>query len=93
MELYKITFIKSAQKQIEKLPQNVRSRVINAINKLSADPRPSGYTQLEDFELQNLPFEKLFRIRIGDYRAIYAIEDKIVTITVIRIKHRKEVYQ
>jgi mRNA interferase RelE/StbE len=92
MPEFKVVYINSARKQLDKLPTETRTKIFKAINSLSTNPRPLGYEQLSDFVLQGLTFKALFRIRIGDYRAIYAIENETVTITIVRIKHRIEVY-
>jgi mRNA interferase RelE/StbE len=93
MPEFKVIYINSARKQLDKLPTETRTKIFKVINSLSTNPRPHGYDQLSDFELQGLTYKALYRIRIGDYRAIYAIENEIVTITIVRIKHRKEVYK
>ena len=90
---YRVSFLSAAKKQFEKLPQNIQLRIYKKIKALSQNPRPHGVEQLTDFEIHGDIFKKLFRIRIGDYRLIYSIEDEIITISIIRIKHRKEVYK
>jgi mRNA interferase RelE/StbE len=60
---------------------------------LRKEPKPHGIEKLTDFELEDVFFRSLYRIRVGNYRVIYAIEDQIVTITIVRIKHRREVYK
>lgn len=92
MSDYTIEFTKAAKKQFEKLPNDIKSRFFGKIDLLRKDPKPNGIEKLTDFELEDTFFKSLYRIRVGDYRVVYAIEDNIVTITIVRIKHRREVY-
>lgn len=93
MSNYTITFTKAAKKQFEKLPTQIQSRIAKRLSVLQSDPLPYGAEQLTDFEIDGVGFDKLFRIRMGDYRIVYAVEHQIITITIVRIKHRKEVYK
>ncbi|MCP9770620.1 type II toxin-antitoxin system RelE/ParE family toxin [Lacihabitans sp. LS3-19] len=90
---FKVIIKKTAQKELAKLPQHVIKRVFVKIKELETNPTPFGSIQLNEFEIQGLNYDQLYRIRIGDYRMIYGIENNIVTISIIRIKHRKEVYK
>jgi mRNA interferase RelE/StbE len=90
--MYIIEFTNKAEKDLSKLPKQTISRILDKIDKLADDPRPSGYKKLTDFHVSNAP-DDLYRIRIGDYRVIYAIEQEIITITVVKVAHRKEVYE
>ena len=84
--MYLIRFKKSAEKEIEKLPASVVKKIAPAINSLAKDPRPKGAKKLESKE-------EIWRIRIGDYRVLYAIEDVIKIIEVRNIGHRKDIYK
>lgn len=90
---FKVIIKKSAQKELRNLPHHIVKRVFSKIKELETNPTPYGSIQLNDFELEGLSFERLFRIRIGDYRMIYGVDNDIITITILRIKHRKEVYK
>ena len=90
--MYIIEFTNKAEKDLSKLPKQTISRILEKIDKLVDDPRPSGYKKLTDFHVSNAP-DDLYRIRIGDYRVIYAIEEEIITITVVKVAHRKEIYE
>ena len=83
---YTVTFARSAHKDLKGIPFEMAERIVARIEKLAHQPRPSGSLKLKGEE-------KLWRIRIGDYRVIYEIDDtaKVVDITVIR--HRKDVYR
>ena len=83
--MYTIIYENAALKQLDKLPQNIANRIRAKINEFEENPRPHGCLKLTGFEA--------YRIRIGDYRVIYNIEDSILTITVIKISHRRDVYE
>ena len=82
---YDILILKRAQKALAKLPQQDYRRVIDAINNLASNPRPSGCKKLKD--------RPSWRIRVGVYRIIYEISDKKLTITVVNVGHRREIYR
>lgn len=90
--MYIVEFTNKAEKDLGKLPKQTISRILEKIDKLADEPRPSGYKKLTDFHVSNAP-DDLYRIRIGDYRVIYTIEEEIITITVVKVAHRKEVYE
>ena len=84
MAKYSITLSKRAQKQLDKLSDNTAKPVFQAIQELADDPRPHGYKKLTS--------RNGYRIRIGDYRVIYEIFDKILLVDVIDLGHRKDIY-
>ncbi len=84
MPVYKITISKTAQKQLDKLQDNIADRLIGAIYSLADDPRPTGCKKLKGRDG--------YRIRDGDYRIIYNIFDNILLIDVIALGHRKDIY-
>ncbi len=83
---YRIVIGRSAEKEIRKLPSSVLKRVVNAISELSENPRPDGCKKLKGSD------EELWRIRIGDYRVLYFIEDEVQLVDIQRVRHRKDVY-
>lgn len=85
MASYKIEIKKSAAKEIENLPSVILKRVVSHIQELVNDPRPLGCKKLSG--------DEKYRIRVGDYRILYEIEDEIVRIYVVKVAHRKEVYR
>ncbi len=85
MERYKIEIKRSAEKEIDSIDRKDRLRIIERIRSLSDDPRPSGARKLSG--------EEKYRIRQGNYRILYQIFDKIITIVVVRVAHRREVYR
>lgn len=83
---YIIQYKRSATEELLSLPAAQARKVLNSINHLSEEPRPHGSKKLKGSI-------GAYRIRIGNYRVIYNIADKIVTITVIKVGHRKQVYR
>lgn len=85
--MYQITFKESASKELQRLSKSVIKKIIFSINELSENPRPSGVKKLKDSN------ENLYRIRVGDYRIIYVIDDGIKIVNIRRIGHRKDIYR
>lgn len=85
--MYSIVFKKSAEKEIVKLPSLAVKRISAAIDSLAINPRPAGSKKLEGQK------ESLWRIRIGEYRVIYLIEDIIKIVEIRRVGHRKDIYK
>ena len=84
MANYKIEIKKSAEKEISKLPKLVIKRIIYKIETLSDDPRPKG--------CKKLSADEKYRIRVGVYRILYSIEDEKLVIFIVKVAHRKKVY-
>lgn len=84
MDKFHIIISKTAQKKLNKLPDQIADSIINMILSLAEDPRPHGYKKLKGRDA--------FRIRKGTYRIIYEINDNVLTVTVIGVRHRKDVY-
>jgi mRNA interferase RelE/StbE len=82
---YKLQIKPSAVKELEALPPKQRRRIVSRIRKLSADPRPSGSEKLSGHQL--------YRVRQGNYRILYAIEDTDALLVVVKIGHRRDVYR
>ncbi len=88
IKTYDIVFKKSALKELQSLPQKIQQKIIDATTLLAVNP----YTEL--LQIKKLKgTDSLYRIRIQDYRIIYLIENNLIKITVIKIGHRKEVYE
>jgi mRNA interferase RelE/StbE len=83
---YRISFKASAAKEVERLPASVASRAMNKIGALATQPRPSGVKKL-----QGTP--ERWRLRIGEWRVIYAIDDRNRSVEIIYIRHRSAAYQ
>ena len=85
--MYHILISNSAEKDMDKLPSAALKKVEVAIDHLSHEPRPAGCKKLKG------SYENLWRIRVGDYRVVYLIADKIEVIDIRRVRHRKDVYE
>ena len=84
MPVYKITISRPAQKQLLKLPDNIARQLTNSIYRLAENPRPVGYKKLKGRDG--------YRIKSGDYRIIYDITDDVLTIEVVALGHRRDIY-
>ena len=76
----------SARKELEALPDNLLARVIRKLEALGLNPRPAGCKKLKGYKDQ-------WRIRVGDWRVVYIIDDTAEVVSVTRIAHRREVYE
>ena len=85
MAEYRVLFKPSADKALRKLPESIQVRIATAAKGLRADPRPRGCLKLKGEG-------NLWRIRVGDYRVVYTIEDDELIVLVVRVAHRKDVY-
>jgi len=85
MGSYKIVIKKSATKDLAAIPGRDRDRIIGRIRSLADDPRPPGSLKLSG--------EEKYRIRQGDYRILYEIEDDVLIVVVVRTGHRRDVYE
>jgi mRNA interferase RelE/StbE len=82
---YLVTFAASAKKELKDLPAEVIGRMIPRIRELSGNPRPTGSKKLHGFRNR-------WRIRLGNYRIVYAIDDERKVVDIARVSHRKDVY-
>ena len=85
MENYRIEIKRSATKELRRIAAKDQRRIIDRIRSLSADPRPA--------DTKKLSGEEKYRIRQGDYRILYQIYDETITVVVVRIGHRRDVYR
>jgi mRNA interferase RelE/StbE len=83
---YRITFARSARKELENLDPPVAERILAAIEKLAKSPRPPGCVKLAGSQND-------WRIRIGDWRVIYSIIDKSGVVDIAAIRHRSDAYR
>ena len=86
MVLYEIQWKTSAKKELKKIDKVEIPKILNEIEKLSIYPYPVNHKKI-------LGTEQIFRIKIGNYRVIYFIENKELIIEIIRVRHRKDAYQ
>jgi mRNA interferase RelE/StbE len=85
MAEYEIYFKESVEKDFRTIPKNDLEKIICRIEALSKDPRPPGHEKLTG--------QERYRVRQGLYRIIYSIQDKELTIWVVKVGHRKDVYR
>jgi mRNA interferase RelE/StbE len=83
---YRIEFTAGARKGLAGLPRAAQERIAPRITALSDDPRPRGVDRIKGED-------GLYRIRVGDYRVVYAIRDDRLIVTVVRVGDRKDVYR
>jgi len=75
-----------ARKELEALPDRVLARVVRKLESLGETPRPAGCKKLKGYKDQ-------WRIRVGDWRIVYLIDDTAKLVSITRIAHRREVYE
>lgn len=85
MASYKVLIKPSAVKELEALPVKDRRRLATRLQRLSSDPRPRGSEKLSGHDL--------YRIRQGNYRVLYSVEDLALIVLVIKVGHRRDVYR
>lgn len=83
---YAIEVLPAAERSLRKVHSEMRVRIRGAVLKLAADPRPPGARALKDRP-------GYLRVRVGDYRIIYTIEDDVLRVVVVRLGHRRDVYR
>jgi mRNA interferase RelE/StbE len=82
---YAVELKPSARKELESLSDSVLARVVRKVESLANDPRPAGCKKLKGYTDQ-------WRVRLGDWRVVYIIDDAARLVSVTRIAHRREVY-
>jgi mRNA interferase RelE/StbE len=85
MENYKVFLRKSAADELGRIPKKDLLRIVERIRALERDPRPGGCEKLSALER--------YRIRQGDYRIVYAIDDDERVVDIVKIGQRREVYK
>ena len=82
---YQVLLKRSAEKELDALPASVRGRIVARLLGLEENPRPVGVTKLQG--------QASYRLRVGNYRVLYAIDDTDRLVTIYAIGHRREVYR
>ena len=85
MESYRIVVKKSVSKDLKKIPKKDVQRILEAIEALAQDPRPP--------QSKKLSGQERYRLRQGDYRILYSIEDEILVVQVVKVGNRRDVYR
>ena len=86
MGSYRLALKQSAAKELESLPHRDLVRIVGRVQALSDNPRPSGCEKLSGQE-------RYYRVRQGDYRILYDVDDDSQVVTVVKIGHRRDVYR
>ena len=86
MSSYRVEFLRSATRELGRLPPHVQQRIARHLDALPFDPRPVGVQALAGGA-------GLLRLRIGAYRVIYRVEEAAQLVLIVRIGHRREVYR
>ena len=86
MPEYAVTFARSARRELEALEPRYVARVLARIEALARQARPAGAKQLQGAE-------RLWRMRVGDYRVVYDIDDRRRVVDIVRVRHRRDVYR
>jgi mRNA interferase RelE/StbE len=83
---YSVEVKASARKELEALPDSVLARVLQKMDSLRSAPRPAGCKKLRGYK-------DYWRVRAGDWRVVYIIDDAAKLISITRVAHRREVYE
>jgi mRNA interferase RelE/StbE len=85
MAAYKVYFRESVEKNLLTIPKKDLKKILQRIQMLAEDPRPSG--------CEKLTGQDRYRVRQGRYRIAYSIQDKKLTVWIVRVGHRKDIYR
>jgi mRNA interferase RelE/StbE len=86
MDSYRIEWKSSAEKELKAIDRQHIPRILEAVESLTINPFPSQSRKLRDVE-------KSYRIRVGDYRIVYQVDEKEGMVTIYHIRHRKDIYR
>ena len=81
---YKVQIVHAAEKEMDKLPTVIHTRISRRILSLEDDPRPKSVKKLSGREE--------YRLRVGDYRVLYTVDDKDTIVIIFAVSHRREAY-
>ena len=85
MASYEIVFKASVTRDLRAIPKRDVARILARIDTLASDPRPP--------EARKLSGDEKYRLRQGDYRILYAIDDTLIIVTVVKVGHRRDIYR
>ena len=83
---YTVIISRTSQKVINRLDGDMHSRIIRKLETIEDNPRPVGIEKLAGPD-------NLYRVRVGDWRIVYAIQDRNLVVLVVKVAHRREVYR
>jgi mRNA interferase RelE/StbE len=84
--MFKVSITSRAERELKRLDQPVRNRIIIALSALASEPRPAGCLKVKSEE-------NVWRIRVGDWRVGYQVDDNNSEVVVVRIAHRSDFYE
>lgn len=82
---YAVIIARTVEKEMDRLPSHVHDRLARRILSLEDNPRPRGAGKLSN--------EEAYRVRVGDYRILYVVDDEEFVVTVLSVGHRRDVYR
>ena len=85
MAEYKVYFKKSVEKDLGAIPKKDLKNILRRIATLAQNPRPAGHEKLTG--------QERYRVRQGRYRIVYSIQDEVLTVWIVKVDHRKDVYR
>ena len=86
MASYTIKWKASAKKELKKIDKKEIPKILKAVASFATDPHPANHKKL-------LGTDHIYRIRVGNYRIVYSLEENELIIEIVRVKHRKDVYK
>lgn len=86
MAFYSLNYKPSVEKDLQSIPRAVVSRIVRRIDRLPSDPFPPQAAKLQSAE-------RLYRLRVGDYRVVYEVDTRALRIIVQAVRHRRDVYR
>lgn len=85
--MHEVVLAAQAERDLKRLPAALFRRVIAAVRPLAATPRPPGARKLHGSGRDD------YRLRVGDYRILYEVDDRTRTVRIMRVRHRREAYR
>ena len=85
MTLYTVEIAPAVRKQLKRIPNADKKKILDTIESLGQNPRPNGYKKL-------VGYLEFFRYRVGNYRIIYQIHDRILLVSVVEVADRRDAY-
>ena len=86
MASFQIEWKRSAAKELKKIPRQLIPRILDEVEALASNPFPRGVIKLTGSD-------RTYRVRVGDYRVIYTVEESILLVEIIRVRHRRDAYR
>lgn len=83
---HRIEFTPAAVRELQALPRPAQQRIKTAIDALAETPRPPGVKKL-------VAEENLYRIRVGDYRVLFQVQDRQLLVLIVKVGHRSQIYR